>query len=214
MSFAEDYIGGYRVKFVDVRIKPPGGKRARANDEVRARVCEHKGCDSPGEHRAPRQPSSKGAAGGDHWFCQRHAAEHNQSFNFFDGMTEEEAAAFHAASTFGHKPTWRFGSGPMGGLKSSAAFDPGRWRGRSFFDAGADGEPRPAGKRSDRTRLEGKALDELDLPHDATPQAVRDRYSELVKRFHPDSNGGDRTLEHRLAAVIRAFRTLKAAGLA
>jgi DnaJ-domain-containing protein 1 len=65
-----------------------------------------------------------------------------------------------------------------------------------------------------RTRLQTRALDELDLPHDAEPKDVREKYSRLVKEYHPDSNGGDRSHEARLAKVIKAFKTLKAAGLA
>ncbi|MGL5736084.1 MAG: molecular chaperone DnaJ, partial [Beijerinckiaceae bacterium] len=34
------------------------------------------------------------------------------------------------------------------------------------------------------------------------------------KRLHPDVNGGDRSTEGQLQAVIRAHKTLKAAGLA
>ena len=34
-------------------------------------------------------------------------------------------------------------------------------------------------------------------------------YKELVKRYHPDVNGGDRSAEERLAQVIRAYGVLK-----
>ncbi|MBI1339281.1 molecular chaperone DnaJ [bacterium] len=214
MSFAEDYVGGYRVKFVDVRIKPPGGKRAAPGADARQKRCDHKGCDEVGDCPAPRHPSSLGAPQETHhFFCRRHAAEYNQSFDFFDGMTESEVKAFQASATWGHKPTWRFGSGPMGGARSAAAHDPKRWKGRAWFDPSAEA-PAPEPKEKERTRLEGKAFDELHLAHSSTPQQVRDRFAELVKRFHPDSNGGDRSMEHKLSGVVRAFRTLKAAGLA
>jgi curved DNA-binding protein CbpA len=66
----------------------------------------------------------------------------------------------------------------------------------------------------ERTRLQIRALDEMGLPHAAEPKAIRERYGVLVKQYHPDSNGGDRSMEHRLAIVIRAFKALKASGLA
>jgi curved DNA-binding protein CbpA len=66
----------------------------------------------------------------------------------------------------------------------------------------------------DRTRLQIRALDELNLPHNAQGTAIRERYGALVKQYHPDSNGGDRSMEYRLAIVIRAFKALKASGLA
>jgi curved DNA-binding protein CbpA len=40
---------------------------------------------------------------------------------------------------------------------------------------------------------------------------VRKRYSELVRRFHPDRNGGDRSHERQLAQVIAAWQSLRKA---
>ncbi|MEL6664055.1 MAG: J domain-containing protein, partial [Pseudomonadota bacterium] len=51
------------------------------------------------------------------------------------------------------------------------------------------------------------------LEASATPEQIRERYSDYVRRFHPDSNQGDRSSEHKLARVLRAGKTLKAAGL-
>ena len=102
----------------------------------------------------------------------------------------------------------------MGGARASQSHDPNRWRGRHFFDANGERIDKPDTNKPGRTRLQTKALDELSLPHDATAEQVRQTYSRLIKEFHPDSNGGDRSMEHRLTSVIRAFKTLKAAGLA
>ncbi len=49
--FAEDYMRDYRVKFVDVRVNPPGGRR-KAGAYVQR--CEHKGCDELGLCKAPK----------------------------------------------------------------------------------------------------------------------------------------------------------------
>jgi curved DNA-binding protein CbpA len=54
----------------------------------------------------------------------------------------------------------------------------------------------------------------MGLPHSADGAAIRERYGVLVKQYHPDSNGGDRSMEHRLHVVIRAFKALKSSGLA
>lgn len=220
MAFAEDYYEGYRVKFVDVRVNPPGGRRKSAKAAA-ARQCEHKGCDAVGECKAPKPgaaflresavPGRRGPIEEHYWFCQRHAAEYNRTYDFFDGMTESEILAFHSAAAHGLKRTWRFGTG-LGGVKSQT-YNPKKWGGRHWVDPSAEAEPRHAAPR-ERTRLQTRALDEMDLPHDANPARVRERYAELVKRFHPDSNGGDRSMEHRLNVVIRAFKALKSAGLA
>ena len=43
---------------------------------------------------------------------------------------------------------------------------------------------------------------------------MKRRYHELLKRFHPDTNGGDRAAEVKLQRVIKAWKTLRKAGLA
>jgi hypothetical protein len=222
MSTAEDFVGGYRVKFVDVRVNPPGGRRKSARaGAAEVRRCEQKGCDDIGDCKAPRAAKDiiSPAPGqrvreedNHHWFCRRHAAEFNQSYDFFDGMTEAEIRAFHEASFSGHKPTWKFGAGRLGA--KGQAYNPKlrQWAGRAWFDPNAE-EARPTQVR-ERTRLQARALDEMNLPHEATPEQVRAKYAELVKQFHPDSNGGDRSMEPRLTIVIRAFKALKSSGLA
>ena len=46
-----------------------------------------------------------------------------------------------------------------------------------------------------------------------TSAAIKAQYKTLVKRFHPDANGGDRGFEERLRDIIRAHDVLRAAGL-
>lgn len=204
---SKDY--DYRVKFTDIRIKPPGGRKGKnGQPKPQTRVCEQPGCDEPGEHPAPMQFGD-----GKHWFCKRHAAEYNKSFNFFDTMTDEQLKAFNEGARYGHTPTWKMGAGPMGGTKAGKRGDPRKWKGSDFIDG--RGDAAKEARRVDRgaTGVAKKALAELDLKPDAKPQDIRARYAEYVRRFHPDSNAGDRSSEEKLAKVIRAGKTLKAAGL-
>ena len=70
-----------------------------------------------------------------------------------------------------------------------------------------------ASTNAHRNSLQARALRELDLELDAKPGEIRLRYAEYVRRFHPDSNQGDRSSEHKLERVLRAGKLLKAAGL-
>ncbi|MFC6198112.1 J domain-containing protein [Ponticaulis profundi] len=199
----------YRVKFKDISIgaskkKRRGGKGAASEPETDTITCEHKGCDAPGDFKSPKH------GGGFHNFCQRHAAEYNKSWNFFDGMTDSEAKAFSKSAAYGHRKTWKFGTGPVNEKSKLRSGDPRMWAGIHGADAAAI---KSAQKKSGRTRLQVRALADLDLPETATALEIRERYSEYVKRFHPDVNGGDRSSEQKLASVIKAFKTLKAAGL-
>jgi hypothetical protein len=196
----------YRVKFKDIRVKPPADEASRERAK-QTRVCDEPGCDLEGAHPAPRQNGK-----GRHFFCEQHVSEYNRRFNFFEGMSEAEAAAFVRSERYGHKRTWRFGSGPVGGKRSAQAHDPRRWAGRGFFDLD-DMPAAEANVAKHRSSLQVRALRELDLEPDAAPQEIRARYAEYVRRFHPDSNKGDRSSEHKLERVIRAGKLLKASGL-
>ena len=46
---------------------------------------------------------------------------------------------------------------------------------------------------------------------DADRRALRQAYSELVRRYHPDRNGGDRAFEDRLRGVVEAYQRLRGA---
>ncbi len=205
MSESEPF--SYRVKFTDIRVNPPAEETSRARAR-KTRVCDHANCDLEGTHPAPMRQGR-----GKYYFCVQHAADYNRSFNFFEGMSEAEAAAFARNERFGHKRTWRMGTGPMGGRKAADTFDPRRWAGRRFFDMDDVAEATGQATHNHRTSLQLRALRELDLESDASPSQVRARYADYVRRFHPDSNKGDRSLEDKLQRVLRAGKLLKAAGL-
>ena len=198
----------YRPKFVDIRVKKAGAAKA-AEPEPSERVCDHIGCKSPGLHRAPKSREHVNQF----WhFCAAHAAEYNKRWNYFAGMSEAEKADFQKKEETGHRPTWTFRSGrldrfsaAMRGFKGSA--DP-------FGMLG--GEPASSGPVQSKrrlTRLQSLALEAMSLEENATGSQIRARYAELVKRWHPDSNGGDRGAEQNLQRVLKAYQTLKAGGL-
>ena len=65
------------------------------------------------------------------------------------------------------------------------------------------------------SKPERQALSVLGLGEDVDRHALRQTYSALVRRYHPDKNGGDRSHEARLTAVIEAYQLLrKSAALA
>ncbi|MDX1732143.1 MAG: DnaJ domain-containing protein, partial [Aurantimonas coralicida] len=59
---------------------------------------------------------------------------------------------------------------------------------------------------------EHKAFETLDLTDEASGEAIRTRYKQLVKQLHPDANGGDRGTEDKLREVIQAYKLLKQSG--
>jgi hypothetical protein len=195
----------YRPKFVDIRVKKPASKQRAQMQEPG--MCAHTGCERIGECRAPKSRDRMG----EFWlFCPEHASEYNNRWNYFQGMDEAELAAFEQSEWVGHRPTWAFRAGR--GAREAAAFQAGKVRDRFGVlhggKAGPDFEPR----RPRIGRVQKLAFEVLGLEDSADKSAVRIRYAELVKRYHPDSNGGDRTAEAHLHKVIRAYQVLKAAG--
>jgi hypothetical protein len=201
----------YRPKFVDIRVKKAGkAGAAKAEPEPSERKCDHTGCASPGLHRAPK---SRERANEFWQFCAPHAAEYNKRWNYFDGMSEAEKADFHKKEETGHRPTWTFRGGRgdrlaaagKGKLPNGAADPLGMF--------GGDPNAAPAKARRRLTKLQALALEAMELDENATKAQIRTKYAELVKRWHPDSNGGDRGAEQSLQKAIKAYQTLKAGGL-
>jgi hypothetical protein len=67
---------------------PRWGSYDVKSDPARVRLCDHAGCAERGDHPAPKSRHSRDKW----WFCQDHAAEYNRGWNYFEGMTAEEAA--------------------------------------------------------------------------------------------------------------------------
>jgi DnaJ-domain-containing protein 1 len=207
----------YKPRFVDIRVRPPATDKARASDDVGLkpgeRPCDHPGCRQAGVARAPK---SRDMLEEHYWFCQPHAAEYNRSWNFFAGMSDDQVRERQTEESFtGGRPTWSFKAG-RGSREAAAAASKGFFR-DSFGIFGKNQAEINAAEKVAYERglgkLERGALADLDLDATADAATIRRRYTELLKRTHPDANGGDRSTEHKLQRVIRAFRTLRKAKL-
>lgn len=59
---------------------------------------------------------------------------------------------------------------------------------------------------------ERQALAELELPPQVKLSDIKARYKQLVKRFHPDANGGDKTAEEKFKKINKAYTYLLSCG--
>jgi len=62
--------------------------------------------------------------------------------------------------------------------------------------------------------LEKKSFMALELKETATKDDIKAQFKALVKRHHPDANGGDRGSEEKLREILQAYNYLKQVGLA
>jgi hypothetical protein len=205
--------------FDRIRVKPDQDRRLRA--ELPA--CEWPRCDAPATHRAPKGR----LRANEYWrFCLEHVREYNNSYNFFAGMSDDAIAKYQKEDLTGHRPTWKMGS--IGGHRGDARRGSRDYRSQDhrgsgwaaddpfgLFDGagrGRAGHARPAGEGRKILNAQRRALDVLGLEADAKRADIKTKFKVLVKRHHPDANGGDRTSEDRLREIIAAYNYLKSAG--
>ena len=186
-------------------------KQARMHGRVegaKAR-CAVPGCAAPGEFKAPLQPANFDGPGSWRFLCLDHVREHNAKYNFFDGMSPEEIQDAQSPLAGWDRPSRKFAA--------NGADLPPKW---SDFTDPLDAiatrfASAKAAQPSRFSKAERRALSVLGLGEDANRHTLRKQYSGLVRRFHPDKNGGDRSHEGRLGEVIEAYQLLrKSAALA
>ncbi len=200
--------------FDRIRVKPDQERRLRRASPT----CDWQGCDAAATYRAPKGRLNER----EYWrFCLTHVREYNHSYNFFAGMSDDAVAKYQKDSITGHRPTWKIGlNGPVN--------EASKRRGRRATGLGGVDDPfgffREGGGRwspdADRPRPESrmvrnaerKALDALGLENEASKADIKMRFKALVKRHHPDANGGDRSSEDRLREIIQAYNYLKSVG--
>lgn len=155
---------------------PKWGEYTSERDPVSVRMCDYDGCDNPGDFPAPKAPDSR-----DKWyFCHPHVAEFNKNWNYFNGLSREDAMKRA-------QEEMRTASG---------------YRGSSAYMSGEA----TYGKEERRT----DALEILDLDNDATDADIKSAYRRLVKLYHPDTNMGDAESAIKFQQVKAAYEILTA----
>ena len=165
--------------------------------------CAVPGCPEAGEFKAPLQPANFDGPGAWRFLCLDHVREHNTKYNFFDGMSSEEISAAQSPLAAWDRPSRKFAA--------NGADLPPRW---SDFSDPLDAISTRFRDIREQTpsrfsRPERQALWVLGLGEDVDRHKLRQTYSTLVRRYHPDKNGGDRSHEARLGAVIEAYQLLR-----
>jgi hypothetical protein len=195
--------------------KPRFGYDIRINREVpkQAPVRQHctvKGCSQAAEARAPR---SRDRMDERIWLCREHLRAHNETWNYFAGMSEAEIERHCLEALVGHRPTWPLGKRTAGDRSHTPPGQYWSYRfedGFAVFEEAAEPAARPRAPKLTKGQLDALAV--LGLEETVSLTQLKARYKELVKRFHPDANGGSRGTEERLRQVIKAYGHLRATG--
>lgn len=165
------------------------------SDAPQARRCDVPGCPEAGTYRAPKARSQLNDY---YWFCLDHVRIYNRSWDYFHDLSEEEIERIRRRDTVWERPTWPFGGNYFRAEEKL----------RNAYHHAA-GEKDEADRPNPLQSQEEKAFAVFDLEPSASFTEVKTRYKKLVKKHHPDANGGDRRAEERLKVINQAYQTLK-----
>ena len=146
--------------------------------------------------------------------CLEHVREFNAGYDWFEGMSAEEildaqgpvsgwrteSPGFRPTAGVDGMPRWADYTDPLDAISARASGI--KSRARREAEMAMDGR---------FSREEAEALEVMGLGTDTDKSRLRRRYTELVRRYHPDRNGGDRQYETRLNRVVEAYQTLRKA---
>ena len=149
-----------------------------SREATTVRLCDRHGCEERGDCPAPKAPNSP-----DRWyFCQRHAAEYNARWDYFEGLDKterDERARTERKNNAGYAEAQHYG-----------------------WAASGDGS---------RSADEMRALEVLGLEADADFAAVKRSWRECAKQVHPDVRPGDEAAARAFQAYQLAYEVLRQA---
>ena len=194
----------------DISVSADKKRRARTRrgmsgaSETSKKICEHPECNEPGKYRAPKHPDNLEEF---RWFCLDHVREYNKRWNYYEGASAEDLEQEIRRSTTWDRPTW-----PLGAAAAFRKFVAGEYRdpfGALNGDEDMEAASGTAPPRPGSETAEGKAFAIMGLAPPMTKLELKARYKQLVKKHHPDANGGDKDAEERLKIINDAYTTLK-----
>lgn len=179
--------------------------------------CAWDGCAAAGAYRAPKDRRLADYL----MFCLEHVRAYNAKWDFHAGCSVADLEAEIRSAATWERPTWKLGT-LGGGARTSR--QGGRAGGRTRvsdpfgFAAGTDFEDRKKAREDDAqaratpggAQARNRALKVLDLSAPVTLAALKERYKALVKKYHPDANGGSAEAEDRMKVINEAYQTLRA----
>jgi DnaJ-domain-containing protein 1 len=139
-----------------------------------------------------------------YWFCLVHVRDYNARWNYYANMSETQIEQERRADVTWQRPSWPLGAFPGAQGAAQPFQDPfGLFQdapspSQAFFQSGFS--PRSP---------EGKALAVLGLSYPFSHSDLQKNYRALVKKHHPDANGGSLEAEEALKRINEAYAVLK-----
>ena len=158
------------------------GKYFAPQTEDGKKLCDHPNCTKKGEYRAPKDRSLKDY----YWFCLEHVQEYNKEWNYYDGISadapeDDEELDMHFKG-FNSNIKYNF-MGDFDNYNNDFSF---------LY-----------------TKEELKYFEIMEIkPKEANLQLIKKQYKNLVKKYHPDLNQDDKSMEEKFKQMSVAYKYL------
>lgn len=172
-------------------------KRKKEAPKKPFRPCDYPGCSDAGEYRAPKDKNLRDY----YWFCLKHVQEYNKNWDFLKGLSADEIEEQIQHDTIWQRPTWKLGHG---GVKTDPKI-------KDFFNVredvglGMDGKYNPPPRTPHYEKKMQAAMDFMELTPPLVLEEVKKQYKHLAKKYHPDTNKGDKEAERRFKKLNDAY---------
>ena len=174
-------------------------EKPKVEDIPIERFCEMPECMRAGDCKAPK---SRDRIREHYWFCQDHAREYNNHWDYLEGMSPDDIEKEIRADTFWRRPAWK-----KNNLFKANLFE-GEADAFGFFQDQKENVRGGAVKPSLPEDL-SKALSVMNVRFPIALPELKKVYKTQVKQYHPDVNGGSKEAEEKLKSVNIAFRIIE-----
>jgi hypothetical protein len=156
------------------------------------RSCYNPDCNELGVYPAPK---SKENLREYLYFCINCIREFNKSWNYFEGLNEQELEIEIRKSTTWNRPSWKFGTKNLN-YDFEKAF-------RQF------NEQKKPDKNDNVSKKLKDAFNLLELDINSTMDEIKKRYKILAKKWHPDvQQNEDSGNKNKFIDITNAYKTI------
>ena len=160
--------------------------------ENNPRSCYNPDCKELGIYPAPK---SKENLREYLYFCINCIREFNKSWNYFEGLNEQELEIEIRKSTTWNRPSWKFGTKNLN-YDFEKAF-------RQF------NEQKKLAENKNVSKKIKDAFNLLDLDLNSTPDEIKRRYKNLAKKWHPDVQQNETNHnKNKFIDITNAYKTI------
>ena len=162
-------------------------------------ICDWKNCKEIGAYKAPIEKDNSKKY---RLLCLNHIKEFNKNWNYFENMNDQEIEFFIKSDLTWHKATKKFGSSDnfFNILWNNALDDKMNiFNGSNFKDF----------KKTKISQTDRDALTVMVFNDVVKWEQIHSKFKELVKKYHPDKNQGDKKFEDKLKKITLAYSQLK-----